>query len=156
MTRNSHDSSNAGTSRSAGLFVYQITIAHQIGSASAAPIDNKLSITLVSDNNVDNGRWCISSLINQQQWYWLLGVCNLVLHIIIWRVGEVFISVSTYIMIATFINLYIYYFELWLKVAGVLNFVGLKNILSRQLGKFIYTLQSSVIGLQLIYEYNLF
>ena len=67
VTRNSHDSSNAGTSRSAGLFVYQITIAHQIGSASAAPIDNKLSITLVSDKNVDNGRWCISSLINQQQ-----------------------------------------------------------------------------------------
>lgn len=65
VTMNSHDSSNAGTSR---FVVYQITIAHQIGmSASAAPIDNKLSITLVSDNNVDNGRWCISSLINQQQ-----------------------------------------------------------------------------------------
>jgi len=64
VTRNSHDSSNAGTSR---FVVYQITIAHQIGSASAAPIDNKLSITLVSDNNVDNGRWCISSLSNQQQ-----------------------------------------------------------------------------------------
>ena len=64
VAMNSHDSSNAGTSR---FVVYQITIAHQIGSASAAPIDNKLSITLVSDNNVDNGRWCISSLINQQQ-----------------------------------------------------------------------------------------
>jgi len=64
VTRNSHDSSNAGTSR---FVVYQITIAHQIGSTSAAPIDNKLSITLVSDNNVDNGRWHISSLSNQQQ-----------------------------------------------------------------------------------------
>lgn len=63
VTRNSHDSSNAGTR----FVVYQITIAHQIGSASAAPIDNKLSITLVSDNNADNGRWCISSLSNQQQ-----------------------------------------------------------------------------------------
>ena len=64
VTMNSHDSSNAGTS---GSVVYQITIAHQIGSASSAPVDNKLSITLVSDNNVDNGCWCISSLINQQQ-----------------------------------------------------------------------------------------
>ena len=63
VTRNSHDSSNAGTR----FVVYQITIAHQIGSTSAAPIDNKLSITLVSDNNVDNGRWHISSLSNQQQ-----------------------------------------------------------------------------------------
>ena len=65
VTRNSHDSGKAGTSR---FVVYQITIAHQIGSASAAPIDyNNLSITLVSDNNVDNGRWRISSLSNQQQ-----------------------------------------------------------------------------------------
>lgn len=66
VTMNSHDSSNASNASTSRSVVYQITIAHQIGSASA-PIDNKLSITLVSDNNVDNGRWCISSLINQQQ-----------------------------------------------------------------------------------------